>query len=116
MTRRPLPAPCMPGFEGTELPEWLRVRLADGLAGVCLFATNIASPAQLRGLTDAIRAANPRAVIAIDEEGGDVTRLFQDVGSPYPGAAILGRLDDLDAHPCGRRARRAAVARGRRRP
>ena len=85
----------LPGFEGTTLPEWLRVRLSDGLAGVCLFATNIASPAQLRGLTDAIRAANPHAVIAIDEEGGDVTRLFQEVGSPYPGAAILGRLDDL---------------------
>jgi beta-N-acetylhexosaminidase len=85
----------MPGFEGTELPEWLRVRLSNGLAGVCLFATNVASPAQLLGLTDAIRAANPDVVIAIDEEGGDVTRLFQDVGSPYPGAAILGRLDDL---------------------
>jgi beta-N-acetylhexosaminidase len=85
----------LPGFEGTELPEWLQRRLSDGLAGVSLFATNIASPSQLLGLTGAIRAANPRAVIAIDEEGGDVTRLFQDVGSPYPGAAILGRLDDL---------------------
>jgi beta-N-acetylhexosaminidase len=85
----------LPGFEGPELPEWLRVRLANGLAGVCLFATNIASPQQLLALTGAIRAANPRAIIAIDEEGGDVTRLFQDVGSPYPGAAILGRLDDL---------------------
>jgi len=85
----------LPGFEGTELPDWLRARLANGLAGVCLFATNVASPSQLLELTGAIRAANPRAVIAIDEEGGDVTRLFQDVGSPYPGAAILGRLDDL---------------------
>ena len=85
----------LPGFEGTELPEWLRARLSNGLAGVCLFATNVASPSQLRELTDAIRAANPHAVIAIDEEGGDVTRLFQDVGSPYPGSAILGRLDDL---------------------
>jgi beta-N-acetylhexosaminidase len=85
----------LPGFEGTELPEWLRARLANGLAGVCLFATNISSPEQLRGLTDAIRGANPQAVIAIGEEGGDVTRLFQSVGSPYPGAAVLGRLDDL---------------------
>jgi beta-N-acetylhexosaminidase len=92
----------------------MRARLADGLAGVCLFATNVASPAQLRELTDAIRAANPRAVIAIDEEGGDVTRLFQDVGSPYPGAAVLGRLDDLSltravAEQVGRRLRAAGV-------
>ena len=39
-------------------------------------AMNIESREQLRALTDAIRAANPRAVIAIDEEGGDVTRLY----------------------------------------
>lgn len=88
-------AVLLPGFEGPELPGWLRERLADGLAGVCLFATNIASPAQLRELTAAIRAANPRAVIAVDEEGGDVTRLHQATGSPYPGNAILGRLDDV---------------------
>jgi beta-N-acetylhexosaminidase len=85
----------LPGFEGTELPGWLRERLADGLAGVCLFATNVGSPAQLRELTAAIRDANPAAVVAIDEEGGDVTRLHQHVGSPYPGNAILGRLDDV---------------------
>ena len=85
----------LPGFEGAELPDWLRDRLADGLAGVCLFATNIASPVQLRELTAAVRAANPGAVVAIDEEGGDVTRLYQDVGSPYPGNAILGRIDDV---------------------
>jgi len=85
----------LPGFEGTELPDWLRERLADGLAGVCLFASNIASPVQLRELTAAIRAANPGAVIAIDEEGGDVTRLYQHAGSPYPGNAILGRIDDV---------------------
>jgi beta-N-acetylhexosaminidase len=85
----------LPGFEGTGLPPWLRERLADGLAGVCLFATNVASPAQLRELTEAIRDANPGAVIAIDEEGGDVTRLHQRTGSPYPGNAVLGRIDDL---------------------
>ena len=34
--------------------------------------------------------------IAIDEEGGDVTRLFYDRGAPYPGNALLGRIDDPD--------------------
>ncbi len=61
---------------------------------MCLFATNVDSPEQLRELTAAIYRANPRAVVTIDEEGGDVTRLYQAVGSPFPGNAILGRLDD----------------------
>lgn len=89
-------AVLLPGFEGTELPEWLAARLRGGLGGVCLFAENIASRPQLRALTDAIRAANPLALIAIDEEGGDVTRLHHATGSPYPGNALLGRIDDLD--------------------
>ena len=85
----------MPGFVGTVLPDWLRLRLQDGLGAVCLFGQNIVSIAQLRELTDSIRAANPLAVIAIDEEGGDVTRLYFSSGSPYPGNAILGRIDDV---------------------
>lgn len=85
----------LPGFVGTELPEWLAVRLRGGLGGVCLFAQNIASPEQLRTLTAAIREANPLAIIAIDEEGGDVSRLHAATGSPFPGNAVLGRLDDV---------------------
>ena len=91
---RDILATLMPGFLGQELPEWLAERLRAGLGGVCLFGQNVGDPAQVRGLTDAIRAANPDAVTAIDEEGGDVTRLFADTGSPYPGNAVLGRLDD----------------------
>jgi beta-N-acetylhexosaminidase len=86
----------LPGFAGTVLPMWLRDRLRAGLGGVCLFAQNISSPGQLRALTDAILAANPYAIIAIDEEGGDVTRLFAATGAPFPGNAVLGRLDDVD--------------------
>lgn len=85
----------LPGFVGTTLPAWLEERLRNGLGGVCLFGINIESMPQLRALTAEIRAANPLAVIAIDEEGGDVTRLYYSVGSPYPGAAVLGRGDDL---------------------
>ena len=88
-------AVLLPGFVGTELPEWLASRLRAGLAGVCLFGQNIRSREQLRALTDAIRAANPNALIAIDEEGGDVTRLYADEGSPYPGNALLGRINDI---------------------
>jgi beta-N-acetylhexosaminidase len=94
MTGDVLPT-LLPGFAGTTLPAWLQARLRAGLGGVCLFATNIDSLAQLRDLTDAIYAENPRALIAIDEEGGDVTRLFAREGSPSPGNAVLGRLDDV---------------------
>ncbi len=86
----------LPGFAGTVLPSWLRDRLRAGLGGVCLFAHNISSPGQLRALTDAIMAENPYAIIAVDEEGGDVTRLFAATGAPFPGNAVLGRLDDVD--------------------
>jgi beta-N-acetylhexosaminidase len=86
----------LPGFAGTAVPIWLRDRLRAGLGGVCLYAHNIASPRQLRALTDAITAENPYAIIALDEEGGDVTRLFAETGAPFPGNAVLGRLDDLD--------------------
>ncbi|WP_084074048.1 glycoside hydrolase family 3 protein [Demequina sp. NBRC 110052] len=87
-------ATLMPGFEGPELPAWVERRLREGMGGVCLFGTNVHSPAQLRALTQAIHVANPHAIIAIDEEGGDVSRLYQSQGSPFPGNAILGRLGD----------------------
>ncbi|WP_426625059.1 beta-N-acetylhexosaminidase [Leifsonia sp. McL0607] len=92
--RRRIAATLLPGFVGTTLPAWLEERLRNGLGGVCLFGQNVESVAQLRALTDAIYAANPDAIVAIDEEGGDVTRLYYDRGSPFPGNAVLGRLGD----------------------
>ena len=83
----------LPGFIGTSLSASLRDRLRAGLAGVVLFGANITSPEQVRALTDAIRAANPEATVAIDEEGGDVTRLHMPEGSPEPGNGVLGRID-----------------------
>lgn len=92
--RRAINATLMPGFPGPDLPGWLSAELADGLGAVCLFGSNIVAPGQVRGLTEAIHAANPDAVVATDEEGGDVTRLHHRDGSPYPSMAYLGRLDD----------------------
>ncbi|MGY6497087.1 MAG: glycoside hydrolase family 3 protein [Microcella sp.] len=94
MNAAPIAGTLLPGFAGPTAPDWLLRRLRDGLAGVCLFGTNIRSRSQVHDLVASLREANPRAVIAIDEEGGDVTRLYYDVGSPYPGNAALGRLDD----------------------
>ncbi|QNE37166.1 beta-N-acetylhexosaminidase [Leifsonia shinshuensis] len=98
--RRSIAATLLPGFVGTTLPAWLEERLRNGLGGVCVFGQNVESVAQLRALTDAIYAANPDAIVAIDEEGGDVTRLYYETGSPFPGNAVLGRLGD-DAYTEG---------------
>lgn len=87
-------AVLLPGFRGTTLPDWVADRLRSGLVGVCLYGENVESETQLRELVAAVRAIKPDAIVAIDEEGGDVTRLHYVDGSPYPGAALLGRLDD----------------------
>ncbi len=86
----------MPSFAGPELTADYAELLAEGLGGVCLFGSNIAtaSIADVRALTDAIRAAGPQVVITSDEEGGDVTRLHALAGSPVLGAAALGAVDD----------------------
>ncbi|HWS50099.1 MAG TPA: glycoside hydrolase family 3 N-terminal domain-containing protein, partial [Microbacterium sp.] len=84
-----------PGFLGTEAPEWLLGELRDGLAGVVYFGQNIGDG--LSSLSASILAANPDALIGIDEEGGSVTRLESTTGSTLPGAAQLGALDDVAA-------------------
>lgn len=89
-------AVLLPGFVGTTLPDWVADRLRNGLAGVCLYGENVESDTQLSALVAQIRAVKPDALIAIDEEGGDVTRVFYLHGSPFPGAALLGRIDDLE--------------------
>ncbi|MEU8269316.1 glycoside hydrolase family 3 N-terminal domain-containing protein [Sphaerisporangium sp. NPDC049002] len=86
----------LPGFEGRTPPDWLRRRLGEGLAGVVLFSRNIGTPSQLAELTAALRAERPDAVIGIDEETGDVTRLEAHTGSSRPGNYALGVVDDVD--------------------
>lgn len=83
-------------FAGPDLPDDWRPLLADGLGGVCLFGSNLAGRLDLAAaLTAAIREAGTTPLVAVDEEGGDVTRLHVRDGSPVLGAAALGRADDL---------------------
>ena len=84
-----------PGFEGLEAPEWILRRLAAGLGGVVLYARNVESREQLAALTEQLRAERADVLVAIDEEGGDVTRLEATTGSSYPGNAALGAVDDV---------------------
>ncbi|MGW0496549.1 glycoside hydrolase family 3 protein [Streptomyces sp. NPDC003007] len=97
-----------PGFTGTTAPDWLLRRLGEGLASVGLFGRNIASPGQLAALTAQLRAERDDVLVAIDEEGGDVTRLEVRSGSSFPGNHALGAVDDVEltqqvAHELGRR-------------
>ncbi|ETK35731.1 glycoside hydrolase family 3 protein [Microbispora sp. ATCC PTA-5024] len=86
----------LPGFVGTAPPDWVRRRIAGGLAGVVLFSRNVDTPAQLADLTAALRAENPDILVGIDEEAGEVTRLEARTGSSRPGNYALGIVDDED--------------------
>jgi beta-N-acetylhexosaminidase len=87
----------IPPFPGRSAPRWILSALSRGLAGVTLFGPNIVAPEQVSALTGSLRSAASSAdpVIAIDEEGGDVTRVAYADGSPYPGNAALGAVDDV---------------------
>jgi beta-N-acetylhexosaminidase len=91
-----LAAACLfPGFPGHEAPEWVRRWLDRGLGGVVLYARNVEDRDQLARLTASLRAERSDLLVAIDEEGGDVTRLEAASGSSYPGNAALGVVDDV---------------------
>ncbi|MEU5208347.1 glycoside hydrolase family 3 protein [Streptomyces sp. NPDC020742] len=87
-------AVLQPGFTGTTAPDWLLRRLGEGLTSVGLFGRNVAGPEQLAALTAQLRRERPELLIAIDEEGGDVTRLEVRGGSSFPGNHALGAVDD----------------------
>jgi beta-N-acetylhexosaminidase len=88
----------MPAFGGRSLPEWTANALDDGLAGVCLYGANLPPEGDATGTVTAIsrsvREVRSDALVALDEEGGDVTRLEYRVGSSYPGNLALGVVDD----------------------
>lgn len=87
-----------PGFEGTDAPpDRLTELIKDGLGGVVLFGRNIDPVRRDAGVTDLVAGLHmlrQDILVAIDEEGGDVTRLDVPTGSSYPGSAALGVVDD----------------------
>jgi beta-N-acetylhexosaminidase len=87
-------AVLIPPFPGHTPPPWILAALEGGLAGVTLFGPNVANPEQIALLTATLRSATEEPLIAIDEEGGDVTRVTYWTGSLYPGNAALGAIDD----------------------
>jgi len=85
----------IPPFPGRQAPAWVLAALGEGLGGVTVFGPNIADLAQLGALIARLRGCADEPLIAIDEEGGDVTRIAHRSGSPYPGNAALGAVDDV---------------------
>ncbi|GAA3852131.1 glycoside hydrolase family 3 protein [Streptomyces sedi] len=88
-------AVLQPTFAGTHrAPDWLLAQLENGMTGVGLFGRNVVSAEQLAELTAHLRQARPDVLVAVDEEGGDVTRLDVHGGSSVPGNHALGSVDD----------------------
>jgi len=68
----------------------------SGFGGFILFARNAGTLAGVRALTDALRACyahRPPPVVAVDQEGGRVARLREDVES-MPSMMALGATGD----------------------
>ena len=83
-----LAAACLlPSFPGSTPPDWAKRFVAAGGRGFVLFGYNCES---LPELVAALRAEREDLLLAIDEEGGDVTR----IDTSQPGAAVLGAVDD----------------------
>jgi beta-N-acetylhexosaminidase len=85
------------GFDGTEAPDQLLKRIADGEVGsVMLFRPNIASPDQVAALVGAIRRAAPAdapTLVAVDQEGGLVQRLRAPL-TEWPDMLSVGAAGD----------------------
>lgn len=86
----------LPAFPGFAPPSWAVRLVQQGLGGFALFGANIDNPEQVAATTARLRSVREDVIIAMDEEGGDVTRLCYAQGSPYPGNAALGIVDDAE--------------------
>ncbi len=83
------------GVRGPELqPDEIALFQRLQPAGYILFGRNIVSPEQTRKLTDDLRVlSNEEPILAIDQEGGRVTRT-KDIAPALPSAAALAAKDD----------------------
>lgn len=93
---------CLVDFDGTEPSDRLQHLVVDHhIGGVCLFRKNVASAAQVAGLTAALQrlaraAGAPPLWVAIDHEGGAVSRFppSSEV-TALPSAMALGACGDV---------------------
>lgn len=94
---KPELGPVMLDVVGTTLTDADVRRIRHPLTGgVILFARNYKDRKQLTALTDAIHAARPGVLIAVDHEGGRVQRFRTDGFTKLPPMRALGELWDKD--------------------
>lgn len=90
----PCPTPILIGFEGTRLHQTLQQHLSKiNPAGIVLFKRNIVSLAQTRQLINEVRDFLGPVIVAIDHEGGLVSRFPDDCPFP-PSPMALSRAGD----------------------
>ena len=90
--------PVIFGLSGPTLTDDERAFFAEAQpAGYILFKRNIVDPAQLRALTDTLRALHGRddLLIMIDQEGGRVMRMQPPHWPDFPAGAVFDRLYDV---------------------
>ncbi|MEH6789042.1 beta-N-acetylhexosaminidase [Parasphingorhabdus sp.] len=90
--------PAVFGISGPSLTAAERSFFRDcDPAGYIIFGRNIESKAQLRALTDALRAVHGRddLAILIDQEGGRVARMQEPVWPKFPAGEIFDKLYDI---------------------
>lgn len=90
--------PAIFGLSGTALTAGERDFFRDAdPAGYILFARNVADRAQLRALTDDLRAIHGREhlLVSIDQEGGRVARMKPPEWEAFPPGEAFARLWDL---------------------
>ena len=103
----------LPSFVGSVAPDWIRSS-SPGRRRRDPLRHNVPSRAELASLCASLRAERTDLLFAIDEEGGDVTRLEWQTGSSYPGGAALGVIDDAGLTESGRGGDRGGARVGRR--
>jgi beta-N-acetylhexosaminidase len=92
--RRAAAGTLLSSFAGPVVPDWVVDQVDGGLGGVCLYGSN--RGADVAAVAARLHARRADVVVALDEEGGDVTRLEAATGSSVPGNAALGAVDDVE--------------------
>lgn len=90
--------PAIFGIAGLELTQDERAFFRDAdPAGYILFGRNVQHRAQVKALTDELRAIHgrDRLFICIDQEGGRVARMKPPEWQPFPPGEAFDRLYDL---------------------